>query len=193
MAEIDDIEGVGDGREKHVTVVTRSDERFEHGDVYLRHATDAFLVSADETFSPAETERYPKADLRRVEITQHHSACFITTATAGEGETLDALRTFRDDALAATAAGRALVRFYEAVSPPIAATLARHPRSRTARAVRWLVERCGTLSRVRSGSASPAVRFVLSVALTLSYVVGMVVALVGHAVIRARERRGRSG
>jgi hypothetical protein len=186
-ANADEVEGVGDGREKHVTVVTRSGDRREHGDVYLRHADDAFLVSPTLEFSPEETTRYPKADLLRVEITQHHSACFITTATAGEGTTLDALRGFRDDAMARTPVGRALVGLYYAVSPPVARTLERHPDSRTGRTVRRLVERCGPLARRRE-DADPPARFALSVVLTLLYALGLALAVVGHAGIRAGER-----
>lgn len=180
-------EGVGDGREKHVTVLTRAGERHEHGDVYLRHADEAFLVSPTLEFRPDETTRYPKADLRRVEITQHHSACFITTATAGEGATLDALRAFRDDAMTRTPAGRALVGCYYAVSPPVARTLDRHPDSRTAQGVRRLVERCGTLARSREEAGSLG-RLARSLALTLLYALGLALAVAGHVGIRARER-----
>lgn len=183
----EDIEGVGDQREKHVTVVTNSGERIEHGDVFLRHATDAFLVSPDAEFPPGETDRYRKVDLRRVEITQHHAACFITTAAAGEGPTLDALRGFRDDALGSTPVGRGLVGLYYAVSPPVAATLDRHPDGVTARSVRWLVERCGDLARRREDSESAPGRLLLTGLLTLSYAVGLLAALVGHIVIRAGE------
>ncbi|MEF8791497.1 MAG: CFI-box-CTERM domain-containing protein [Haloarculaceae archaeon] len=180
-------EGVGDAREKHVTVFTRSDERHEHGDVYLRHADDAFLVSPTLEFPLAETTRYPKADLLRVEVTQHHSACFVTTAAAGEGPTLDALRGFRDDAMVRTPAGRALVGLYYAASPPVADTVERHPDSRTARAVRWLVERCGALARRRE-DAGPAGRLALSLVLTALYAVGLGIAAGGHGCIRLRER-----
>jgi hypothetical protein len=183
----DEVEGVGDGREKHVAVVTRSGERAEHGDVYLRHADDAFLVSPTLEFRPEGTTRYPKADLLRVGITQHHSSCFVTTAAAGEGSALDALRGFRDDAMGRTPVGRALLGLYYAVSPPVADTLERHPDSSTARAVRRLVERCGTLARHRE-TVDPPARTVLSVALTVLYGVGLVLAVVGHAGIRARER-----
>lgn len=180
-------EGVGDQREKHVTVVTASNARIEHGDVFLRHATDAFLVSPEAEFPPDETERYAKSEIRSVEITQHHSACFITTATAGEGPTLDSLRGFRDDALARTPVGRGLVAVYYAVSPPVADTLARHPESRTARAVRWLVERCGSLARRRADTDAAATRLGLSALLTLSYAVGLLLAVTGHAAILLRE------
>lgn len=189
--EGDDVEGVGDGRQKHVTVVTRSGERREHGDVFLRHATDAWLVSAEQAFPPAATERYPKAELRKVEVTQHHAACFITTATAGSGATLDALRGFRDDALASNPVGRGLVGLYYAVSPPVAATLERHPRSRTALAVRRLVERCAELARARADATGALRRLVLTVALTFLYAVGLLAAVAGHACIRCRELAAR--
>lgn len=188
--EGDDVEGVGDGRQKHVTVVTRSGERHERGDVYLRHATDAWLVSSEPEFPPAATERYLKAELRKVEVTQHHAACFITTATAGSGATLDALRGFRDDALDSNLAGRGLVGLYYAVSPPVAATLERHPRSRTARAVGRLVERCADLARARADAESAPRRVTLTAALTLLYALGLLVATVGHACIRCRELSG---
>ncbi|WP_254545019.1 CFI-box-CTERM domain-containing protein [Halomarina pelagica] len=182
---------VGDGRRKHVTVDTAGGERHEHGDVYLRHSVDAFEVSPDFEFPAAETTRYEKADLAHVAVTQHHSACFVTTAAAGEGETLDALRSFRDGTMRRTPVGRALVGVYEAVSPPVAATLADHPDARTTRVVRWLVDRCATLVRVREARTTPLARDALAVALTLCYVVGVCVALAGHAAIRGRARLGR--
>jgi len=55
-------------------------------------------------------------------------ACFI--ATAAYGSALEphvvALRQFRDQYLARTAAGRAFIRFYYRYSPPVAAVIARH-------------------------------------------------------------------
>ena len=186
-ASDEDLPGVGDGRKKHVTVVTRDGRREEHGEVFLRHADGAFIVSPDHEFSESETSRYRKDDLRRVEVGQHHSACFITTATAGEGPTLDTLRGFRDDAMARTPPGRALVRLYYAVSPPVAATLERHPDSRTAGVVRWLVERCASLARRRGELDAAAARLAVSLVVTLAYAVGLGLAVAGHACIRARE------
>lgn len=178
---------VGDGRKKHLTVVTTDGQRHEHGEVYLKHSVGAFVVSTDFEFPEDDSHRYEKADLARAEIRQHHAACFITTAAAGEGPTLDALRGFRDGAMTPTAPGRALVAVYERVSPPIAATIEDHPDSLTARAVGSLVEGCGTLARYREG-ASGATRTALSLLLTLLYVVGVTVALVGHLLVRGRER-----
>jgi hypothetical protein len=190
-SESDEPVEIGDGREKHVTVVTRAGERIEHGDVYLRHSETAFVVSPEPEFPAGATTRYRKATLGRVEITQHHSACFITTATAGATE-LDALRAFRDEAFARSTPGRALVACYKAVSPPIAATLARHPEARTTCLVRQLVERCAGLARRRAATPSPLVRAGLSLALTALYVLGVCAAALGHLSIRLRElRRGR--
>lgn len=175
---------VGDRREKHVSVITRSSERIEHGDVYFRHSATHFAVSPDPAFPDAETVRYPKETLLRVEVTQHHSACFLTTATAGESDTLDVLRRFRDDAMSRSPIGRALVALYDAVSPPVASTLGRHPRSRTARVVRWLVEGCAELARRRDDTRRASVRLALSIMLTLTYTIGLIVAMGGHASIR---------
>jgi hypothetical protein len=183
----DDLAGVGDGREKHVSVVTRNGERTEHPEVYLRHTDDAFVVSPGATFSDPETTWYDKEDLDRVEIGQHHTACFITTAAAGEGPTLDALRGFRDDAMARTPPGRSLVGIYDAVSPPVAETIERHPNSRTARAVRWLVEWCARLARRRERADAAVARLAISAVVTLAYALGLSLAATGHACIRLRE------
>ena len=179
---------VGDGRQKHVSVHTRTDEHHDHGNVYLKHSSVAFFVSADVSFPDGETTQYAKGDLTRVEITQHHSMCFITTATAGDGPALDALREFRDDALVRSGPGRALVGTYYAVSPPIAATLSRHPEAATTRLVRWLVGRCGALARRRT-NAPPAVRAALTGLLVVLYVIGVGCAALGHLAITLRERR----
>ncbi|MFB6124044.1 MAG: CFI-box-CTERM domain-containing protein [Haloferacaceae archaeon] len=183
---------IGDGRQKHVAVVTAAGEEISHGDVYLRHSEAAFVVSPESEFPASETTRYRKENLDRVEVTQHHAGCFITTATAGDGPTLDALRGFRDDVLTASPPGRALLRTYDAVSPPIAATLARHPDARSTRLVRRLVERCGTIARRREGS-SPAARAFRSLSLTALYVVGVCLATAAHLWLATRgERNGHT-
>lgn len=182
-----DLEEVGDSRQKHVTVLTRTGERHEHGNVYLKHATDAFVVSPEEAFAADTTTRYPKADLLSIEINQHHSACFITTATAGEGSTLSALRGFRDDALARSRPGRTLIASYDRLSPPIARTLARHPEARITGIVRRLVERCAGLARRREAADSAAGRGALSVVLVALYVIGMALALAGHVGLGIRD------
>ena len=184
---------VGDQREKHVSVLSRSGDRIERGDVYFRHSATDFVVSPEPTVPEGATERYPKETLLRVEVTQHHSACFITTATAGESETLDVLREFRDGAMGRTLAGRALVGCYYAVSPPVAATLARHPKARTTRTVRWLVGRCAGLARRRAASRSRPVAFAASLLLTIAYAFGLAVAIAGHGGIRLLERLAGDG
>lgn len=179
---------LGDRRPKHISVTTAAGKRFEHGDAYVRHSASGFAVATEPDFPPSATTRYEKADLRRAEVTQHHSACFITTAAAGEGPQLDALRGFRDDAMSRTPVGRGLLVLYDVISPPIARTLSRHPESRTTRAIRWLVEGCAGFARRRGRSRSRTVRFVASVVLTLAYAIGIVLAVTGHAAFRVRER-----
>lgn len=168
----DDLLGVGDARRKHVIVVARDGGRTEHGEVYLRHTDEAFVVSPESSFPESETTRHPKEQLLRVEIGQHHSACFITTATVREGAALGDLRAFRDDALGRTRLGRLLVWLYDAVSPPVAATLERHPDSRTARIVRRVVRYSAALSRRRRKLDSSSGRLALSLAVTLLYAWG---------------------
>lgn len=188
--DVEDEEGpveVGDDREKHVQVTERSGERTEHAQVYLRHTTDEFVISSDDSFPADETTRYSKADLLRVEVAQQHSTCFITTATVGESETLDLLRGFREGVLRRTRAGRRLVGVYERVSPPIAHTLSRHPTARTTRLVRRLVAFSGALVDRRNGVSSRPYRGALSLVLTFIYLVGVCCALAGHTAIRLCE------
>ncbi|WP_265108612.1 S8 family peptidase [Halosolutus halophilus] len=113
--------------------------------------------------------------------------CFITTATAGEGHTLNSLRRFRDESMSATPVGRGLVGLYYRISPPIAETLERNPRSLTARATRSIVDRCASLSDRQDETDSAAESALLGVALTMLYVVGILVGAGGHAGIRTRE------
>jgi hypothetical protein len=185
--ESEELAGVGDDREKYVEILDRSGERTEHFESYLRHTTGAFLVSAEDTFPADGTTRYVKANLLRVEITQHHSVCFVTTATAGEGETLDTLRTFRDEVLRTTLLGRALVGVYYRLSPPVARTLSQHPTARTTRLVRRLIGCSSSLERRRQESSSRSYRRVLAVALTLVYAFGVCCAFTGHAAIDFHE------
>lgn len=188
--EMDPVE-VGDRRQKHVTVITEDGEHNDHGNVYLRHSEIEFVVSTDAAFPVEDTTRYEKDALRRVEVIQHHSTCFITTAIAEEA-TLDTLRAFRDETLAGSPLGRSLVHVYEIVSPPIAATLARHPNARTTRSVRWLVERCASLARYRSKSEMSLVQSAVWITLILLYVVGLCSGALGHAWIRLGEITRRS-
>ena len=180
---------VGDGRKKHVSIRTRTNDRYDHGDVYLKHSSTAFFISSEPSFPEETTTRYAKDNLSRVEVIQHHSMCFITTAAAGDGPALDALREFRDEVLVRSELGRALVVTYDSVSPPIAATLSRHPEARTTRVVRWLVGRCGALARRRT-HVSSAARTPLTGLLVVLYVLGVACAALGHLTIRLRESLG---
>lgn len=178
---------VGDGRPKHVTVTTREGERIDHGETYLKHADNAFIVSSESEFPDDETTRYAKNELRQVEITQHHSACFITTAVADDDATLSPLREFRDTTLSSTPSGRVLVSVYESISPPIARTLSRHPDARLTRFVRWLVVQCAGLARRQAASDTPGIKTVYSICLLLLYVFGVGCAAFGHLSIRWAE------
>lgn len=113
--------------------------------------------------------------------------CFITTATAKEPRTLHSLRRFRDESMAATPLGRGLVWLYYHISPPIATTLERHPESRTTRVVRSFVRRCASLSEAQEQTDSRVASVLLGTVLTMLYVIGILVAACGHAVIRATE------
>jgi hypothetical protein len=169
-------------------VVTASGKEIDHDEVYIRHTETEYLVCSDTDFRPAETTRYRKENVDRVKITQHHSSCFITTATTGEGPTLDSLRGFRADVMAPSRAGRALLRVYEAISPPIAATLGRHSDAVPTRLVRGLVERCGDLADRRRAATGDGERAVLSLVLIGFYVVGVCLGALAHGWLRARER-----
>lgn len=185
--------GVGDGREKHLRVVTAGGKEIDHDEVYIRHTETEYLVCKDPEFPPSETTRYRKENLDRVKITQHHSNCFITTAAAGEGPTLDSLRGFRAEVMRPTRSGRVLLRVYEAVSPPIAATLDRHPQATATRLVRHLVDRCGALAERRRTTTGHAERAALSVALVCLYVLGVGLAALGHGWLRSLELVGVRG
>jgi hypothetical protein len=121
------------------------------------------------------------------ETDEESGGCFLTTATADDAGTLDALRRYRDESMAATPVGRGLVGLYYRISPPIAATLARHPRGRTASAVRWLVGRCAGLSGRQAETTSRVQSALLGAVIAALYVVGLLVAAVGHAAIRGIE------
>ncbi len=113
--------------------------------------------------------------------------CFVTTATHRRDDTLNSLRRFRDESMAATPVGRGLVGLYYRISPPIARTLERHPESRTAGTVRRLVRACAALSDRQDGTESRVASAGLGVALTLLYVVGILVAAASHAGLSALE------
>ena len=114
--------------------------------------------------------------------------CYITTATAGKGDTLDSLRRFRDESMTATPVGRALVGLYYRISPPIADTLARHPDSVTTRATRKIVEACADLSDRQEATDSRVASATLGTVLTMLYLLSIAVGASGHAGISVRER-----
>jgi hypothetical protein len=180
---------VGDGRKKHVTIVKPTGERTDHGDVFVKHTSKVFLVSSEADFPDDETTRFQKSDLLRAEISQHHAACFITTAAGSDEATLRSLRRFRDGSMVRTPLGRLLIWIYERASPPIARTLTRYPTGRTTRLVRWLIERCAGLAR-RHRRTTGLRSIALAVLLTGLYVWGMVIAAIGTIAIRLRDLIG---
>ena len=114
--------------------------------------------------------------------------CYITTATAGESDTLDSLRRFRDESMAATPVGRALVGLYYKISPPIADTLAKNPDSFTTRATRAIVESCADLSDRQEATDSKVASATLGTVLTMLYLLSIAVGASGHAGSSVRER-----
>ena len=171
---------LGDGREKRVSIVTTDGEEITHNECYLRHSNSAFVVSSDDSFASEQTTRYTKDEIFRIEVDQHHSRCFITTAVANEDETLQTLRDFRDDVFRGSVSGRLLIQMYETVSPSIAATLAQHPQSRTTSIVRGFVRCCANIARYRATRSSVSIRFVLSLSLTILYILGIALGFTGH-------------
>jgi hypothetical protein len=83
------------------------------------------------------------------------SKCFIATAAYGshlEPE-VEVLRTFRDEKLAKTAAGRGFISLYYSLSPPVAEVIAHNERAREAtrvileplvKAAKWSLEHAET-------------------------------------------------
>lgn len=119
--------------------------------------------------------------------TDDDSSCFMTTATAGHGPTLDSLRRFRDESMAATPIGRALIGLYHRVSPPVASTMELYPASRSAHITRSLVKYCGLLADRHADTDASSRQLALAVLLTLLYIVGLLIATAGHLQIRLRE------
>ncbi len=139
----------------------------------------------------AELNRTDRGSIRLF-TTDGGGWCFITTATHRRGKTLDSLRRFRDESMAATPVGRGLAGLYYRISPPIARTLERHPESRTASAVRRLVRACASLSDRQAATDSRAESVALGVGLTALYTVGIAAAAAGHAGISVLELLGRA-
>ena len=136
----------------------------------------------------AETAEDSDSGTTQSFTTDSSGGCFITTATAGEGHTLNSLRRFRDESMVATPVGRGLVGLYYRISPPIAETLERHPESLTSRTTRKIVDVCASLSDSQARTDSRVTSASLGVALTTLYMVGIAVGASGHAGISLRER-----
>lgn len=117
--------------------------------------------------------------------------CFITTAVHGHNPTLESLRDYRDEAMAAWAAGRVLIEVYERVSPPIAATLRETPNSVVTRWIRWVVLHCGNLADRHAHTESRALKTGFSVLLVTAYILCLVIGclywLLGPGAIRDAE------
>jgi hypothetical protein len=171
----------------------------------LPEATDSVALGAGESTSVEVTgldsgtayeyravaaagDATDEGDILSFETDESGGGCFLTTATADDRETLDSLRRYRDESMAATPVGRGLVGLYYRVSPPVAGTLARHPESRTAAVVGWLVRRCAHLAEQQDVTSSRVRSTLLGTALAVLYVVGLLCAAAGHAAIRAAER-----
>lgn len=113
--------------------------------------------------------------------------CYITTALAEDQAALNSLRQFRDDSMARTPLGRALIDIYYIIGPPIATTLQRHPDSTYARIIRWLIMNCASLSNRQDQMDSSVWSVGIAVFLTGIYTVGVLIGIVGHIDLRLRE------
>ena len=89
--------------------------------------------------------------------------------------------------MAGSPVGRGLLSVYDTVSPPVAATLARHPDATATRLIRRLVERCGSLADARDSASTTVGRAGRSVALVCLYVVGVCLSVLAHGWLRAGE------
>lgn len=117
-------------------------------------AVTAYDKSSGQTFTPGESHESAQVDEEELAVTVGpeyvsalsnevtglpeplvanpplpNSGCFIATAAYGSAEAAQVrtLRAFRDGYLLRTAAGRAFVRWYYAVSPRIAAVMSDYP------------------------------------------------------------------
>lgn len=175
---------VGDNRKKFVRVTFANGDQVEHGDIYLRYTDQEFILADSMDFADDETTRYRKGEVVHVEVQQHHPKCFITTAVA-DAATLNTLRGFRNDVMATSTIGQPLLRIYDLLSPRIAQKLARNPNSRTARAVRWFVNLSAAVEQERH--RRPYLSRALKVAITVLYLVGLIVAISGSLAITIRN------
>lgn len=177
---------IGDRREKFIRLTLGSGEEIEYSEVLFYISADEFVVSPDE--SHTNTIHYNITEVSRLEVIQHHTACFVTTAVADDQAVLNALRSFRDQSMAQSVMGRSLLRVYDVISPPIAETLGHHPNARTTRAIRWFVRQCAALARLRRHQESPVARRVLSVTLVALYLIGLLLGIAAHLANRSSIR-----
>ncbi len=84
-------------------------------------------LSEENSGTPTDTVGF-------AELSNDEGGCFIATAAWGyyDHPMVGNLRLFRDNVLRHSALGRAVVKTYYALSPPLARQLARHPAARTA-------------------------------------------------------------
>lgn len=96
-------------------------------------------------------------ELRAVELglQSRPSKCFVATAACGGGEQAEvmALRRYRNRVLKRSAPGRALIRAYERISPPVAWAVGHH--EGLAACVRWLVVRLVRLGHLQETTRPP--------------------------------------
>lgn len=121
--------------------INRSLELFPDNPAYL-NLKALFLIEGKGMKSEgiALLERAHQLNPRDITIednlqkSKQSSDCFIATAAYGSGDAWQvcALRAWRDGALTRGRFGRAFVRFYYKLSPPIAAFIGRHPLARAA-------------------------------------------------------------
>jgi hypothetical protein len=113
---------------------------FHHGATRVEAYADASRPSygrvapqGSHLVGPFTAEIPPTADLDELkEGVAKEKTCFIATACYGAASAeVTLLREFRDRVLLQRAAGRAFVRLYYCVSPPIAVFLRRHAWART--------------------------------------------------------------
>ncbi len=137
-------------------LLTDLDLRKTTADAYLDDAREVLdeirrRNPGDARLKEAELE-FRKVELLATKAKPRGKMCFIATAAFGGpfAAEVETLRRFRDEVLARSAAGRLFTRAYEALSPPLAAALARSPRGRAI--VRWLLRPVAALCGQRLGA-----------------------------------------
>ena len=93
-----------------------------------------YRLASDYATISAEWRNYTDAMVKGFGTPQKKGGCYIATAVYGsyDAPQVLALRRFRDETLATSSPGRALVKVYYAVSPSLAAVLGRYARPRKA-------------------------------------------------------------